>query len=69
MARKNRTLSIKDHTEAIAYTVRHGIFLESTIVKDKTRSPDTSQYWNIKLNNGKLLKERNNLIESLDYGM
>jgi len=63
MARKNRTLSIKDHTEAIAYTVRHGIFLDSTIIKDKTRSPDTSQYWNIQLKNGKLLKERNDFIE------
>ena len=63
MARKNRILSIKDHTEAIAYTVRHGIFLDSTIIKDKTRSPDTSQYWNIQLKNGKLLKERNDFIE------
>lgn len=63
MARKNRTLSIKDHTEAIAYTIRHGIFLDSTIIKDKTRSPDTSQYWNIQLKNGKLLKERNDFIE------
>ena len=63
MARKNRTLSIKDHSEAIAYTVRHGIFLDSTIIKDKTRSPDTSQYWNIQLKNGKLLKERNDFIE------
>ena len=63
MARKNRTLSIKDHTEAIAYTVRHGIFLDSMIIKDKTRSPGTSQYWNIQLKNGKLLKERNDLIE------
>ena len=63
MARKNRTLSIKDHTEAIAYTVRHGIFLDSTIIKDKTRSPDTSQYWNIQLKNGKLLKERNDFLE------
>lgn len=63
MARKNRILSIKDHTEAIAYTVRHGIFLDSTIIKDKTRSPDTSQYWNIQLKNGKLLKERNDFLE------
>jgi len=63
MARKNRTLIIKDHTEAIAYTIRHGIFLDSTIIKDKTRSPDTSQYWNIQLKNGKLLKERNDFIE------
>jgi len=63
MARKNRILSIKDHTEAIAYTIRHGIFLDSTIIKDKTRSPDTSQYWNIQLKNGKLLKERNDFIE------
>jgi len=63
MARKNRILSIKDHTEAIAYTIRHGIFLDSTIIKDKTRSPDTSQYWNIQLKNGKLLKERNDFLE------
>ena len=63
MARKNRILSIKDHTEAIAYTIRHGIFLDSTIIKDKTRSPDTSRYWNIQLKNGKLLKERNDFLE------
>ena len=63
MARKNRILSIKDHTEAIAYTISHGIFLDSTIIKDKTRSPDTSQYWNIQLKNGKLLKERNDFLE------
>ena len=68
MAKKNRTLSIKDHTDAIAYTVRHGIFMDSTIVKDKTRSPDTSQYWNIKLKSGKLLKERNDLQLAEEWG-
>ena len=61
MAKKNRILCIKDHTDTTAYTVRHGIFMDSTIVKDNTRSPDTSQYWNIKLKSGKLLKERNDL--------
>ena len=68
MAKKNRTLCIKDHTDTIAYTVRHGTCMDSTIVKDNTRSPDTSQYWNIKLKSGKLLKERNDLQLAEGWG-